>query len=171
MNISRQYLTLQIGEAIYGIEIHRVREVVTYEAPSAMPNSSGCIIGVINLRGSAIPVMDLRLKFGLTETVPTVDTCIIILELELEGEAALIGITADMVQQVAEFGEEDMEAPPHLADGKSINWIKAMARFENGFVIILDIDKTLEQDILSTVPTGNSIDAVAQKVNNMANEG
>ncbi len=157
MNTSRQYLTLRIGEAIYGIDIHRVREVVTYEAPSPMPNSSGCMIGVISLRGSAVPVLDLRLKFGLSKTVPTVDTCIIILELSVKGEGVLIGITADMVQQVAEFGEENMEAPPQLANGTSDDWIQAMARFEDGFVIILDIDKTLEKDALVTVASGDFI--------------
>ena len=151
MSSSTQYLTLRIGKAIYGIRIHKVREVVTYEEPSPMPNSSDCMIGVINLRGSAVPVLDLRLKFGLAETVPTVDTCIIILELEVKEKTVLIGITADMVQQVAEFGEEDLETPPHLADAKSVDWIKAMARFEDGFVILLDIDKTLAQDALMIV--------------------
>lgn len=151
MSSREQYLTLQIGEAIYGIGIHKVREVVTYEKPSPMPNSSGCMIGVVNLRGRAVPVLDLRLKFGLPETEATVDTCIIILELEAKGEMALIGITADMVQQVAEFGEEDLEAPPYQANGKSTEWIQAMARFEDGFVILLDIDKTLEEDALVTV--------------------
>ena len=56
-----------------------------------------------------------------------------------------------MVQQVAEFGEDDLEAPPHMADGKSMDWIQAMARFEDGFVILLDIDKTLEEDALVTI--------------------
>lgn len=151
MNTLKQYLTLRVGEAIYGIDIHKVREVVTYETPSPMPNSSGCMIGVISLRGSAVPVLDLRLKFGLSATAATVDTCIIILELETKGEVTLIGVTADMVQQVAEFGEEDLEPPPHMANGKSVDWIQAMARFENGFVILLDIDKTLEQDALVIV--------------------
>lgn len=151
MSILKQYLTLRVGEAIYGIGIHKVREVVAYETPSPMPNSSGCMIGVVNLRGSAIPVLDLRLKFGLPETKATVDTCIIILELEVPGDVALIGVTADMVQQVAEFGEEDLEAPPYMADGKSMDWIQAMARFEGGFVILLDIDKTLEEDALINV--------------------
>ncbi len=151
MSTPRQYLTLKIGEAIYGISIHQVREVVTYEAPSPMPNSSGSMIGVINLRGSAVPVLDLRLKFGLSATEPSVDTCIIILELEVNNELTLIGITADMVQQVAEFGKEDMAPPPHLADGKSADWIQAMARLGDGFVIILDINKTLEQEALQTL--------------------
>lgn len=151
MNTQRQYLTLRVGEAVYGIGIHKVREVVAYETPSPMPNSSGCMIGVVSLRGSAVPVLDLRLKFGLEGTVATVDTCIIILELQIDQEKTLVGITADMVQQVAEFGEEDLEPPPHQADGRSVDWIQAMARFENGFVILLDIDKTLEQDALTTV--------------------
>ncbi len=151
MNTQRQYLTLRVGEAIYGISIHKVREVITYVAPSAMPNSTGCMIGVVGLRGNAVPVLDLRLKFGLDGTVVTVDTCIIILELAINQKKTLIGITADMVQQVAEFGEEDMEPPPHQADGSSVDWIQAMARFEDGFVILLDIDKTLEQDALTTV--------------------
>ena len=76
MSSLEQYLTLRVGEAIYGIGIDKVREVVSYKAPSPMPNSSPSMIGVIKLRGRAVPVLDLRLKFGLTETVATVDTCI-----------------------------------------------------------------------------------------------
>lgn len=141
-----QYLTLRIGEAIYGIAIDKVREVVSYTVPSPMPNSSPYMIGVIKLRGRAVSVLDLRLKFGLTETVVTVDTCIIILELKEDGNTILIGITADTVQQVAEFEEDDLEPAPQLIDGSSADWIKAMARFEDGFVVILDIEKTLEKD-------------------------
>lgn len=153
MSSYKQYLTLRVGEAIYGIGIEKVREVVSYKAPSPMPNSSLSVIGVIKLRGRAVPVLDLRLKFGLTETVATVDTCIIILELEGEekGKDDLIGVTADMVQQVADFGEDDLEPPPQLADGNSADWVQAMARFEDGFVIILNIEKTLEQDALSAI--------------------
>ena len=139
------------GEGIYGIGIGKVREVVSYTAPSPMPNSSPCTIGVIKLRGRAVPVLDLRLKLGLTETEVTIDTCIIILELGTGEKNTLIGITADMVQQVAEFEEKDLEPAPKLADGSSTDWIKALARFKDGFVIILNIEKTLEKDMLTTV--------------------
>lgn len=162
MNSPKQYLTLRVGEAIYGIVIHQVREVVTYETPSPMPNISGCMIGVINLRGRAVPVLDLRLKFGLEKTTPTVDTCIIILEMEQLGKQVLIGITADMVQQVAEFGENDFEEAPHLANGESADWIEAMARFEDEFVIILDIDKTLAKDAITTVESDISALEIVQ---------
>jgi len=158
MGSLEQYLTLRIGEAIYGITIDKVREVVSYTTPSPMPNSSPGMIGVIKLRGRAVPVLDLRLKFGLSETVATVDTCIIILELEEEDNNISIGITADMVQQVAEFEEDDLEPPPQFADGSSADWIKAMARFEEGFVIILDIEKTLEKDVLATVESNIPVD-------------
>jgi len=91
--------------------------------------------------------------------VATVDTCIIILELvEGDGKHTLIGITADMVQQVAEFEEEDLEPPPQLADGSSADWIKAMARFEEGFVIILNIEETLGKDMLTTVDSHIPVD-------------
>lgn len=155
MSSLEQYLTLRIGKAIYGISIDKVREVVSFTTPSPMPNETACMMGVIKLRGRAVPVLDLRLKFGLSETVATVDTCIIILELEKDDKNVLIGVTADMVQQVAEFGEDDLEPPPQLADGNSTDWIQAMARFEEGFVIILDIEKTLEKDGLT--PMGEDI--------------
>lgn len=164
MNTLKQYLTLRVGEAVYGISIHKVREVVAYETPSPMPNSSKCMTGVVNLRGSAVPVLDLRLKFGLPQTAATVDTCIIILELEVQDDVALIGIIADMVQQVAEFGEEDLESPPHLADETSMDWIQAMARFENGFVILLDIDKTLKEDAQITVANEGFRQDIAQPI-------
>jgi len=104
MKTPKQYLTMKIGEAIYGIAIHKVREVVSYEPPAPMPNVSECVAGVISLRGNAVPVLDLRKKFGLSESCQTVDTCIIILEMKIDEEVVLMGIIADMVQQVAEFG-------------------------------------------------------------------
>jgi len=158
MESPKQYLTLQVGEARYGIGIHQVREVVSYTPPSPMPNGSACMLGVINLRGSAVPVLDLRLKFGLEKTIPTVDTCIIILEVQIGGVAVLLGITADMVQQVAEFAQEDLEPPPRMVEGQSVEWIQAMARCEDGFVILLDIDKILAEDgqIALTTDTGRA---------------
>ncbi len=151
METPNQYLTLKSGETIYGIAISKVREVVTYEKPSPMPNDSDCMIGVISLRGSAVPVLDLRKKFGLCETTPTVDTCIIILEMAVDGETVLIGITADTVQEVADFDAEDMEPAPRMASGQSTQWILGMARLADGFVVILDIDKTLAHDALLNV--------------------
>jgi purine-binding chemotaxis protein CheW len=146
METPKQYLTLKVGDTTYGIAINKVREVVVYERPSPMPNGSDCMAGIINLRGRAVTVLDLRKKFGLADTIPTVDTCIIILEMHINDEAALVGIIADTVQEVAEFGSDDMEPAPHVTSGKSTTWIHAMARIENGFVIILDIDKTLEEE-------------------------
>jgi len=109
------------------------------------------MLGVIKLRGRAVPVLDLRLKFGLPETETTVDTCIIILELEKKDNTILIGVTADMVQQVAEFDENDLEPAPQLADGCTADWIKAMARFDDGFVIVLDIERTLAKEALPAI--------------------
>ena len=97
--------------------------------------------GVINLRGCVVPVIDLRLKFGMEETARTVNTCIIVVEVEMDGENIILGALADSVQEVIEMESSQIEAAPHIGTHLKTEFLKVMGKHNQGFVMILDIDK------------------------------
>ena len=96
-----QYLTFRLGEEVFALDIAQVREVLDYTAITRVPRMPEFMRGVINLRGSVVPVVDLRLKFGMAMTERTVNTCIIIAEVAIGGERTLLGALADSVQEVS----------------------------------------------------------------------
>jgi purine-binding chemotaxis protein CheW len=107
--------------------------------------------GVINLRGSVVPVVDMRLKFGMSKTEKTVNTCIIIVEIDVEGERIVLGALADSVQEVIELGPESIEPPPRLGARLKTEFIMGMGKRDDHFIIILDIDKVFSTDELTLV--------------------
>jgi purine-binding chemotaxis protein CheW len=107
--------------------------------------------GVINLRGSVVPVIDLRLKFGMTATEQTVNTCIIVAEVQLEDEVIVLGALADSVQEVIEMTPEQIEAAPHIGTRLNTDFIKGMGKHDGRFIMILDIDKVFTSEELAKV--------------------
>jgi purine-binding chemotaxis protein CheW len=112
--------------------------------------------GVINLRGSVVPVIDLRLKFGMSETERTVNTCIIVVEVNMDGETIVLGSLADSVQEVIEMEPEQIEAAPHIGTHLNKDFIKGMGKHDNRFVMILDIDKIFSAHELEAVTGSKS---------------
>ncbi len=144
-----QYLTFKLEDEVFALGISQVREVLDYTALTRIPEMPDFMLGVINLRGSVVPVMDMRLKFGMTPTERKVNTCIIIVEIELEGETTILGALADSVQEVLELDPEQIEAPPKIGTRLKSRFIKGMGKRDNQFIIILDIDKVFSADELA----------------------
>lgn len=136
-----QYLTFVLDEETYALDIHQVREVLDLTTITKVPRMPDFMRGVINLRGGVVPVVDLRLKFGLGAAGQTVDTCIIIIEISLDGETAMIGALADAVQEVLDLGQDDIKAPPKIGTRLKTEFIRGMGKKNEQFIIILDIDK------------------------------
>ncbi|MFW6179939.1 MAG: chemotaxis protein CheW, partial [Desulfohalobiaceae bacterium] len=132
------YLTFYLDQDLFGLNIDTVREVLEYTKITKVPRTADYMRGVINVRGHAVPVVDLRLKFGLQEGEQTVDTCIIIVELQLEGESSTMGILVDGVQEVLDIPAEQIEKPPRLGNRIDTQFIKGIGKLEDRFVIILD---------------------------------
>jgi len=109
-----QYLTFRLGEEIFSFPVSKVREVLDYMNITKVPKSPEYMRGVINVRGSVVPVIDMRLKFGMTQTEKTVNTSIILVEVSLDGDATVIGALADSVQEVIEFEADNIEPPPRI---------------------------------------------------------
>ena len=146
-----QYLTFKLDEEIFALDVAKVREILEYTSITKVPQTPDFMRGVINLRGSVVPVIDLRLKFGMTSTEQTVNTCIIVTEVEMEGETILLGALADSVQEVNEMEPAQIEAAPHIGTKLNTNFIKGMGKQGNHFVMILDIDKVFQTDELAMI--------------------
>lgn len=146
-----QYLTFKLADEIFAIDVSKVREILEFTSITKVPQTPDFMRGVINLRGSVVPVIDLRLNFGMACTEQTVNTCIIVVEVSLEGEIVVLGALADSVQEVVEMEPDKIEPAPHLGTKLNTNFIKGMGKVDNAFVMILDIDKVFAADDLATI--------------------
>ncbi len=146
-----QYLTYKLNEEIFAIDISKVREVLDFSAITKVPQTPDFMRGVINLRGSVVPVVDLRRKFGMTETERTVNTCIIIVEISVDNERTILGALADSVQEVIDLEPEQIESAPRIGMRLKTDFIKGMGKRDSQFVIILDIDKVFSAEELTIV--------------------
>ncbi|OKY74896.1 MAG: chemotaxis protein CheW [Desulfobulbaceae bacterium DB1] len=151
-----QYLTFKLAEEVFALDVAKVREILEFTSITKVPQTPEFMRGVINLRGSVVPVIDLRLNFGMTCTEQTVNTCIIVVEVSLEGEVIVLGVLADSVQEVVEMEPEQIEPAPHIGTKLNTEFIKGMGKINNDFVMILDIDKVFSSEDLLAVQGGGA---------------
>jgi purine-binding chemotaxis protein CheW len=138
-----QYLTFQLAGEAYAVGILHVKEIIPYGALTVVPQTPPFIRGVINLRGSVVPVVDLALKFGLGASPVTHRTCIVIVEVSLDGERTVMGIIADSVSQVVELSADDILPPPPFGTKVKMNFLQGMGKAGARFLLILDLDRAL----------------------------
>lgn len=146
-----QYLTFVLDEEVFSVDVARVREILEITNITKVPQVPDFMRGVINLRGCVVPVIDLRLKFGMRETDQTVNTCIIVVEVEMDGEKIVLGALADSVQEVIEMEPAQIEAAPHIGSHLKTEFLKGMGKHNDRFVMILDIDKVFSEIELAAV--------------------
>ena len=140
------YLTFTLDQEDFAVDVSGVREVLDFTTVTRVPRTPNFMKGVINLRGSVVPVVDMRLKFGLPEAEKTVDTCVIVLEVEMEGEVTVIGAIADSVKEVFELESKDIEPPPRLGTRFESEFISGMGKHNENFIIILDVNKVFSSE-------------------------
>jgi len=146
-----QYLTFKLRDEVFAFDISKVREVLDFTTITKVPRTPEFMRGVINLRGSVVPVLDLRLKFGMEKTEKTVNTCIIITEVMIDGETIVLGALADSVQEVLDLPSDHIEPAPRIGTKLKTDFIKGMGKQNDRFVIILDIDKIFSTGELAQV--------------------
>ena len=149
-----QYLTYKLGEEIFALDISKVREVLDYTTITKVPRTPDFMRGVINLRGSVVPVVDMRLKLGMTETQRTVNTCIIITDVTVDGDAVTLGALADSVQEVMDLEPDHIEPAPRIGTKLKTDFIRGMGKQGDRFVMILDVDKVFSAEELALVQAG-----------------
>lgn len=156
---SSQYLTFTIGEEDFALEISKVREVLDYTTITKVPRMPDFLRGVINLRGNVVPVVDMSLKLGMKAIEKTVDTCIIICELDVDGEKTHMGAIADSVREVISLHPEQISPPPKLGTKLKTEFIQGMGKQDDSFLIILDIDRVFSMEELVMVKETGELSA------------
>lgn len=149
-----RYLTFRLGDELFAINVFKAREVLDVSRITRVPTAPGFMRGVVNVRGNAIPVVDLRKKFGLPQAEETKNTRIIVMEIRMDDETTVIGGLADSVHEVLELEPQDIETPPTLGMRWRTDLILGMGKREEQFLIILDIDKVFSADEIAAVSEG-----------------
>lgn len=155
---TRQYLTFKLAEEVFGVDVVQVREILDYIKITKVPQTPDFMCGVINLRGSVVPVVDMRLKFGMDKTEITVNTCIVVMEVNMDGETSILGALVDSVQEVFELEPKDIEPAPKIGTKLNTEFIKGMGKRDERFIIILNIDKVLSADELRMINEGSELE-------------
>jgi purine-binding chemotaxis protein CheW len=141
-----KYLTFSLASEEYGLEILKVREIIGIMDITSMPQMPGYVKGVINLRGKVIPVIDLRLKFGLEPAEYTEQTCIVVVDV-----GSLVGVIVDTVQEVLDIDGSQIDPPPPLGANVDTSFVMGMGKVKDDVKILLDIDRVLGSDELAAV--------------------
>jgi len=150
-NDAHQFLTFQLADEVYAIDILHVREIIDYADPTVVPMMPKFIAGVINLRGSVVPVIDLAKRFGEQPTAITKRTSVVVIELENNGHPLEIGVIVDLVNEVLDIDDENIEPAPSFGASIRTDFISGMGNVGGKFLIILNVDKVLSLAELSVV--------------------
>jgi purine-binding chemotaxis protein CheW len=146
-----QYLTFYLDREEFGVGILKVKEILEYSTPTSVPMVPEFIQGVINLRGSVVPVIDLKAKFQMPDSDITKKSCVIIIEVNMEGDYTTMGILVDAVSEVMDIAPKDIEPSPSFGARIKVDFIQGMAKLENQFVMLLDLDKVLSIEELAVM--------------------
>jgi purine-binding chemotaxis protein CheW len=138
-----QYLSYVVSGTDFGVPILKVKEILQFEGVTAVPGTPPSIRGVVNVRGAVVPIVDLGVKFGRPQAVPTKRTCVLVVETATAQGALTLGVLADAVNEVVDLRPEDIEPPPSLGNGISLDHVTGMGKVGKGFCILLDIDRVL----------------------------
>lgn len=150
-----QYLTFVLGRETFALGILSIKEILEYAAPTEIPMMPAFIRGVVNLRGAAVPVVDLCARFGRASAPVTKKTCIVIVEVASGDESHVIGVMVDAVNEVLEIPDTEIEPPPSFGASIRADFIQGMGKVRGKFVIILSAERVLsvEEMELLTQPS------------------
>ena len=154
-----QYLTFFVGSEECAIGILRIKEIIEFGGATRVPGTPASLAGVINLRGRVVPVVDLGMKFDSKATTATSRACVVIVEVELEGENTVVGLLTDSVSEVIDLADDAIEPPPPFGTRARVDYLQGVGKAEDRFVLILDVDRLLSDRESESVLA--EVDAVA----------
>jgi len=146
-----QYLTYKLEDEVFAVDVAKVREILDFTPATKVPGTPEFMRGVINVRGNVVPVVDMRLKFGLTKTEKTVDTCIVVMEIVVDEDTTVLGALVDSVQEVFEIEASHIEPPPRMGTRWRTEFIKGIGKRNEELIIILDIDRVFSSSELGAI--------------------
>jgi purine-binding chemotaxis protein CheW len=146
-----QYLTFMLGKETFAIPILCIKEILEYAAPTDVPMMPTFVRGIVNLRGSVVPVIDLVQRFGRPASATTKKSCIVIVESQVQESVQVFGVVVDAVNEVLEIPGSDIEAPPSFGSTVRTDFIRGMGKVKDRFVVILNVDAALSVDDMTVI--------------------
>lgn len=143
MSDEAQFVTFALGDEVFAVPVEVVREILDHEDPFKIPNGPEYLLGLRDVRGQGVPVMDLRLKLGLTKTVPTTHTRVLVMDIPLPERMLTLGMVADRVFEVTPFRQDQIEQAPDIGSTWRSDYIAGVVRREQGFVVLVDLASLL----------------------------
>lgn len=149
----KQFLTFHLDRELFAIDIAMVREVLAFDSLTRVPRTPDCVRGVLNLRGNAVPVVDMRLKLGLGRTEQTIDTCVVIVESGASATRTVFGALVDSVQEVIDI-PDDLMSPVPMGSRVSADVVRGLAKRSDQLIMILDLERIFESTFESILAAG-----------------
>lgn len=156
-----QYVTFALGSEVFAVPVAVVREILDHEDSFRIPNGPDYLIGLRDVRGQGVPVIDLRLKLGLSRTVPTPNTRVLVVDVTLGERQLTLGLVADRVFEVAAFRDDQLEAAPDIGIHWNSDYIDGVVRRDQGFVVVIDLARLLAANDLAAIAGPETNRAVA----------
>jgi purine-binding chemotaxis protein CheW len=151
ITIAQSYLSFKLGEEVFAASVAKIIEILEVPKITKVPKSPSYMRGVLNLRGSVLPVIDTRLKFGMPATIDTVNTCIMVLNIQMDNESYILGALVDTVQEVFEISDNEIKSAPSIGSKYKSEFIEGMVKTDEQFIMLLHLDKVFSSDELVTV--------------------
>ncbi len=145
---SLEVLTLALQGEVFALEVTHVREILDLVPITEVPNSQPFLNGLINVRGKVVPLVDLRLKFGMQQTAPTIDTRIVVVEVDIDGDPTTVGLRADKVYEITEVAAAALEETPRIGMRWRSEFIRCIGKHGNDFIVVLDIGRIFSSDTI-----------------------
>lgn len=149
--LAGKYMGFKLNEENFGIEILKVQEIIGLMEITAVPRTPDYLRGVINLRGKVIPVVDLRLKFGMSEKEATELTCIMVVQVELNDVLVTMGVMVDQVSEVMDITENNVEPAPHMGETEASEFLLGIGKFQDNVVLLLAMDRILSDSDMTMI--------------------
>lgn len=143
------YLTFKLGEELFAANVGKVLNILEMTKVTKVPKAPAYMKGVINLRGSVLPLIDTKIKFDMGETIYTTNTCILVLDIDMGGDSVHVGALVDSVQEVIELDETQLQPPPSIGSRYKSEFIEGMAKVGENFIMILNMDLIFSTDELT----------------------
>jgi purine-binding chemotaxis protein CheW len=156
-----QYVTFALGSEVFAVPVAVVREILDHEEAFRIPNGPDYLVGLRDVRGQGVPVIDLRLKLGLSRTVPTPHTRVLVVDIALGERQLTLGLVADRVFEVVAFRGDQLEAAPDIGISWNSDYIDGVVRRDQGFVVIIDLGRLLTAKDLASLGGTDKDRAVA----------
>ncbi len=151
VDMTKSFLSFKLDNELFAINVMKIMEILEVPKITKVPQAPNYLIGVVNLRGGVLPVIDTRIKFGLASTQQTVNTCIVVLNISMNDESIVVGAMVDAVSEVFEIEESQIQPSPSIGTKYNADFIQGMIKENDQFMMLLNIDKVFSSSDLETI--------------------